>query len=79
MDIEEIIINLKILEKIEINQKLITRDYLFEYRTSKFSARMFRRWNRQDNRNEAIKKINTIVNYGLIFYKKTPNYLKNMN
>jgi hypothetical protein len=70
MDIEEIIINLKILEKIEINQKLITRDTYLNIEPQSLVPECFRRWNRQDNRNEAIKKINTIVNYGLIFLQK---------
>jgi hypothetical protein len=70
MDIEEIIINLKILEKIEINQKLITRDTYLNIEPQSLVPECFRRWNRQDNRNEAIKKINMIVNYGLIFLQK---------
>ena len=70
MNIEEIIINLKILEKIEINQKLITRDTYFNIEPQSLVPECFRRWNRQDNRNEAIKKINSIVNCGLFFFTK---------
>mgnify|MGYP006153763691 CR=1 FL=1 len=62
MDIEEIIINLKILEKIEIQQKLITRDTYLNIEPQSLVPEWFRRWNRQDNRNETIKKINTIIN-----------------
>tara|TARA_B110000459_G_C16355267_1_gene378460 strand:+ start:362 stop:715 length:354 start_codon:yes stop_codon:yes gene_type:complete len=70
MNIEEIIINLKILEKIEINQKLITRDTYFNIEPQSLVPECFRRWNRQDNRNDAIKKINSIVNCGLFFLQK---------
>lgn len=65
MDIEEIIINLKILEKLEINQKLITRDTYLNIEPHTLFPEWFRRWNRQDNRNETIKKINSIVNNSL--------------
>ena len=70
MDIEEIIINLKILEKIEIYQKLITRDTYLNIEPQSLIPECFRRWNRQDNRNETLKKINTIVNNALIFLEK---------
>lgn len=70
MDIEEIIINLKILEKLEINQKLITRDTYLNIEPQSLFPEWFRRWNRQDNRNEALKKINVIVNNSLIILEK---------
>lgn len=70
MNIEEIIINLKILEKIEINQKLITHYTYFNIEPQSLVPECFRRWNRQDNRNEAIKKINSIVNCGFFFLQK---------
>uniref|UniRef100_A0A6C0JUR7 Uncharacterized protein n=1 Tax=viral metagenome TaxID=1070528 RepID=A0A6C0JUR7_9ZZZZ len=66
MDIEEIIINLKILEKLEINQKIITRDTYLNIEPMSLIPEWFRRWNRQDSRNETLKKINTIVNQSLI-------------
>jgi len=62
MNIEEIIINLKIIEKLEINDKLITRETYLNIEPKTIFPEWFRRWNRQDNRNETIKKINTIVN-----------------
>lgn len=61
MDYEEIIINLKIIGKIEVNQKLITRDTYLNIEKNSIIPEWFRRWNRQDNRNEALKKINKVV------------------
>ena len=70
MDIEEIIINLKILQKLEINEKIITRDTYLNIEPKSLFPEWFRRWNRQDNRNETLKKINSIVNQSLILLEK---------
>lgn len=71
MNIEEIIINLKILEKYKLIKHLLHVILIIEPQS--LVQECFRRWNRQDNRNEVIKKINSIINCGLFFYKKTPN------
>jgi hypothetical protein len=76
MDVEEIIINLKILQKLEKNQKLITRGAYLNVETTSLIPECLRRWNRQDNRAETLKKINTIVNAaieldGIINLKET--------
>jgi hypothetical protein len=62
MDIEEIIINLKILQKLEKNQKIITRGAYLNIESPSLIPEFIRRWNRQDNRVETLKRINTIVN-----------------
>ena len=62
MEIEEIIINLKILQKLEKNQKLITRGSYLNVEAPSLIPEFIRRWNRQDNRTETIKRINNIVN-----------------
>ena len=62
MDIEEIIINLKILQNLEKNQKLITRGAYLNIESPSLIPEFIRRWNRQDNRVETLKRINTIVN-----------------
>jgi hypothetical protein len=72
MDIEEIIINLKILEKLDKNQKLITRGAYLNIEPSSLIPECLRRWNRQDNRQETIKKINSVINTA-ITYLKTNN------
>jgi hypothetical protein len=62
MDVEEIVINLKLLATLDKNQKLITRDSYLNIESRSLIPEFIRRWNRQDNRNETIKKINNIVN-----------------
>ena len=55
MDSEETIINLKILQKLEKNQKLITRGAYLNIEPPSLIPEFLRRWNRQDNRHETIK------------------------
>ena len=62
MDLEETIINLRILNKLDKNQKLITRGAYLKIETKSLVPEFVRRWNRQDNRFETIKKINAVVN-----------------
>jgi predicted transglutaminase-like cysteine proteinase len=71
MDVEEIIINLKILQKLEKNQKLITRGAYLNVEAPSLIPEFIRRWNRQDNRAETLKKINTIVNAAIEIMNKT--------
>ena len=70
MDSEETIINLKILQKLEKNQKLITRGSYLNIEPPSLIPECLRRWNRQDNRHETIKKINTIVNNAIELINK---------
>ena len=70
MDIEEIMINLKILHKLEKNQKLITRGSYLNVETPSLVPEFLRRWNRQDNRTETLKKINVIVNAAIDLINK---------
>ena len=60
--IEEIVINLKLLATVDKNQKLITRDSYLNIESRSLIPEFIRRWNRQDNRNETIKKINNVIN-----------------
>ncbi len=70
MDIEEVIINLKILEKIDKNQKLITRGSYLNIEPASLIPECLRRWNRQDNRHETIKKINNVINTAIEFLQR---------
>ena len=62
MNYEEIIINLKVLESLEKNQKLISRGSYLNIEPVSIIPEAIRRWHRQDNRNETLKKINLVVN-----------------
>ena len=70
MEIEELMINLKIIEKLEIHQKLITRDTYLNIERTSIIPEWMRRWNRQDNRHETIKKINAVVNDTIFLLSK---------
>jgi hypothetical protein len=65
MDIEEIIINLKLLNKVEKNQKLITRGEYLNVEPKSLVPECIRRWNRQDSRNETLRKINSIIDVAI--------------
>jgi hypothetical protein len=65
IDIEEIIVNLKLLETLDQNQKLVTRDKYLNIEPRSFVPEFIRRWNRQDNRNETIVKLNNIINQAI--------------
>ena len=61
MNLQEIIINLKVIESLEANQKLITKETILNIEPLSIIPEFARRWIRQDNREESIKKITFIV------------------
>ena len=61
MDIEEVFINLKVLQGLEKNQKLISRGQYINIEPQSIIPEALRRWRRQDSRDETLKKINLIV------------------
>ena len=77
MNSEEIIINLKVLECLEKNQKLISRGSYLNIEHVSIVPESLRRWNRQDNRNETLKKINLIVNSAIEIIKSKKDNNKN--
>jgi hypothetical protein len=74
MDIEEIIINLKILSQLDKNQKLITRGSYINIEGPSLIPEFIRRWNRQENRSETLKKINSIINSAIELIDKETKY-----
>ena len=62
MNKEEILINLKILQSLQKNQKLISRGPYMNIEPISIIPEFIRRWHRQDSRNETLLKINMIVN-----------------
>jgi hypothetical protein len=69
MDIDEILINLGVLSKVQANQKLITRDKYLNIEYVSIIPEFIRRWKRQDNRDETIKKITLVVHSAIDFLK----------
>ena len=64
-EIDEILINLKVLESLEINKKLITRDTYLNVEPNKTIPEFIRRWWRQDDRNETLRKIDDVIEKAL--------------
>ncbi len=64
-EIDDVLINLKVLESLEINKKLITRDTYLNVEPNKTIPECIRRWWRQDDRNETIRKIDDIIEKAL--------------
>ena len=53
----DVCVNLKVLEKVEVGQKLITKGQYLNVEYDSIVPVGIRRWLRQDNRNEMLKKI----------------------
>ena len=64
-ELDDVLINLKVLESLEINKKLVTRDTYLNVETDKIIPVGIRRWWRQDDRNETLRKIDDIVDKAL--------------
>lgn len=76
MDIEEVFINLKVLQGLEKNQKLISRGQYINIEPQSIIPEALRRWRRQDSRDETLKKINLIVNTAIEFISKQQSQSK---
>ncbi len=79
MDIDEILINLKVLENLEANQKLISRGPYLNIEFQSIIPEWFRRWRRQDTRNETLKKINLVVNSAINYCEDNEKIILNNN
>jgi len=79
MDTEEVFINLKVLQGLEKNQKLISRGQYINIEPQSIIPEALRRWRRQDSRDETLKKINLIVNSAIEFISKQPQSHKKTN
>ena len=70
MDKEEIYVNLRVLQGLDKNQKLISRGSYLNVEAVSIIPEFFRRWHRQDNRNECLKKITLVVNSAIDYILK---------
>lgn len=69
MNINDILVNLKVLEKVEINQKLISKGKFLNIEYDSIIPLSVRRWLRQDNRDEMLKKINIVISESIKLLK----------
>ena len=80
-EVNEIIVNLNVLSKLEKNKKLITKQQYLNIDTS--STRLtaaVTRWWREEGRDDALKKIDWLITKSEQFLKTNPeieDYLKN--
>ena len=81
MDVEEIIINLTIISQVERGNRLMTRGSYLNIEPRSIIPESIRRWNRQDNRNETLKRLNNVVNHAILILPtngfQVKNYLQN--
>ena len=60
-EIDQIIVNLKVLASLEENKKLLTKQRLLNVETPNYIPEFIRRTLRGDNRDSAVKKIDEII------------------
>ena len=70
MEKEEIYINLRVIQGLDKNQKLISRGSYLNVEPNSIVPEFLRRWHRQDNRNECLKKIGLVVNSAIEYILK---------
>jgi len=61
MDYQDILVNLKVLEHVQVDEKLISNGQYLNIEYKSIVPVSLRRWYRQDNRNEMLKKIKLII------------------
>ena len=69
---DELIVNLKVISKVQINTKLYTSGIYLNLEQPSYIPESVRRWIRQDSRDETIKKINRIITRSLDDYLREP-------
>ena len=72
MDVDEIVVNLKVLAKIGKQQKLVTRDAFFNIEARSVVPEFIRRWKRGDDRNSTLVKINQVVKLAFRYLPEHP-------
>ena len=73
---DEIVVNLKVIASITVNSKLYTKGSLLNLEQASIIPESFRRWYRQDNRDEAIKKIDRTITKTSSYVTKSPQVLQ---
>jgi len=64
-ELDEVTINLKVLASLEPSKKVITRDTYLNVEPRAIVPEWARRWWRGDDRNETLKKIDTVIENAL--------------
>lgn len=73
---DEMVVNLKVIASITVNSKLYTKGSLLNLEQASIVPESIRRWYRQDNRDEAIKKIDRTITKSMSYATKSPQLLQ---
>ena len=76
VEYDEVVVNLKVLASVSVNSKLYTRGSLLNIEQSSIIPEGIRRWYRNDNRDESLKKIDRIITKSMLYAKKYPQVLQ---
>ena len=75
IEYDEVVVNLKVIANISTNSKLYTKGNLLNFEQQSIVPESWRRWYRQDSRDDAIKKIDRVVTKAFT-YHHTPTIVK---
>lgn len=75
-DYDEIVVNLKVLASVSVNSKLYTRGSLLNIEQTSIIPEGIRRWCRNDNRDESIKKIDRTITKSFSYIKTCPRIIQ---
>lgn len=76
VEYDEVVVNLKVLASVSVNSKLYTRGSLLNIEQSSIIPEGIRRWYRNDNRDESLKKIDRIITKSMLYTKDYPRVLQ---
>jgi len=79
MDLDDVIINLKLLAMVGKHQKLVTRDVYLNIEARSIIPEAIRRWRRGDDRHAAIQKIHQTVTAALKYEPDQPTIRTYLN
>ena len=71
LEYDEVLVNLKVIANITINSKLYTKGTLLNLERPGLIPESIQRWYRQDRRDDAIKKIDRVINKAFTYQKLT--------
>ena len=75
-NIDDVIINLKVISSLQSNQKIITKDKYLNVEVINIVPQSLKRWWRGDNRDECLKKIDIVINESFEIYKTNSTILE---
>ena len=75
-DIDNLIVNLKVLSGLEQNKKLITKETFLNVEKQNFFPESIKRWWRNDSRDDTIKKIDLVISKAIEVINDYPQLIE---